>query len=110
MKENPKIQEEDGILLLERTKKKVKKPGKYAVILLNDDYTPRDFVVWILQTVFHKSNSESNRIMMEAHTSGKAYCGVFSLDLAKTMVKEVRNLADENDYPLECRIEATQEE
>ncbi|MCG9875008.1 MAG: ATP-dependent Clp protease adaptor ClpS [Leptospiraceae bacterium] len=110
MTEKPIQREEDGVLILERTKKKPKKPGKYAVVILNDDYTPRDFVVWILQTVFHKSHGDANRIMLEAHTTGKAMCGVFPLDLAKTMVTEVRNFADQYEYPLECRIEATQEE
>jgi ATP-dependent Clp protease adaptor protein ClpS len=102
---------DDSTVLLDRTKKKtiLKKPGKYAVVLLNDDYTPRDFVVWILQSVFRKSMPDAERIMVEAHTKGKSIIGIYSLDIAKTYVAEVRDLADINDFPLECRVEATKE-
>lgn len=98
---------DSGVDLLTRTSKKskLKKPGKYVVVLLNDDYTPRDFVVWILQTVFRKTMSESEKIMLEAHTQGKSIIGTYSLDIAKTYVAEVRHLADQNEFPLECRVE-----
>ncbi len=95
-----------------RTKKKLdlKKPGMYCVVLLNDDYTPRDFVVWVLQVVFHKGQSESERIMLEAHTRGRSIVGTYPLDIAKTYVAEVRRLADQNQFPLECRVEKAMQE
>lgn len=105
-------QSDSGVDLLVRTKKKtvLKKPGKYVVVLINDDYTPMEFVVWILQTIFHKNMEEAGAIMLEAHTNGKAVIGTYSLDVAKTYVKEVRHLADQNDYPLEVRVEKAMEE
>ncbi|WCL50959.1 ATP-dependent Clp protease adaptor ClpS [Leptospira sp. GIMC2001] len=105
-----KPREDGSVLLKERTKLQPKKPGKYAVVILNDDYTPRDFVVWLLQTVFAKSLEKANQIMMEAHTTGKALCGIYTKDIANTMVLQVRNLADQYEFPLECRIEAVKEE
>lgn len=91
--------------LLTKEKNKLKRPSKYIVVLLNDDYTPRDFVVWVLQVVFHHNHWESERIMLEAHTTGKAICGVFSHDVAKTKQAEVHELAAEYEHPLQCVLE-----
>jgi ATP-dependent Clp protease adaptor protein ClpS len=102
--------DESGIITLEREKVKIKRPGKYAVVLMNDDYTPMEFVVWILRSVFHKTQAESEKIMLRAHVEGKAICGIYTLDLAKTYVSEVRALAEQYEHPLECRIEAVAEE
>lgn len=109
---NETINSGNDTILLTRTDKKakLKKPGRYAVVLLNDDYTPRDFVVWILQTVFHKPMEAAEKIMVEAHTKGKSIIGIYSLDIARTYVSEVRELADRNEFPLECRVEAVKGE
>ena len=83
----------------------VKKPDLYMIILLNDDYTPRDFVVWVLMTVFYKNEAESNRIMMEAHVKGRSVVGNYPHDVAKTKIMQVENLAEKYEHPLKCIIE-----
>ncbi len=83
----------------------VKKPDLYMIILLNDDYTPRDFVVWLLMTVFYLNENESNRIMLEAHTKGKSIIGTFSYDIAKTKLLQVENLCEKYEHPLKCILE-----
>ncbi|MBI2340237.1 MAG: ATP-dependent Clp protease adapter ClpS [Deltaproteobacteria bacterium] len=85
---------------------RVKKPRMYAVILLNDDYTPMDFVVWLIQTVFHKQIDEATRLMMDVHLKGKGVCGVFTCDVARTKVTVVKELAKKHEHPLECIMEA----
>ncbi len=87
-------------------RRKTKKPEMYRVVLINDDYTPMEFVVWVLQVVFHKSEQESARLMLEVHNSGKGVCGVFTLDVARTKAYQVENLARKHEHPLECRLEA----
>lgn len=84
---------------------RVKKPDMYKVVLLNDDYTPRDFVVWVLITVFFKNQQDSNRIMLEAHTKGKSIIGSYSYDIAKTKIMQVENLAKKYEHPLKCILE-----
>lgn len=83
----------------------VKKPDLYRIVLLNDDYTPRDFVVWILMVVFYKGKNESRRIMLEAHTKGKSVIGVYSYDIARTKVMQVESLAEKHEHPLKCILE-----
>lgn len=80
-------------------------PPLYNVVLLNDDYTPMDFVVFILESVFHKSSSESEKIMLAVHHHGSAVCGVYSYEVAETKMMEVVSLAREKEYPLQCIIE-----
>ena len=84
---------------------RVKKPDMYRIILLNDDYTPREFVVWILVKVFYKNISESKRIMMEAHTKGRSIVGVYTYDVAKTKLGQVEALAEKYEHPLKCILE-----
>lgn len=104
--EDRKIRPEDidGSLLTEE-KFKVKKPDMYRVVLLNDDYTPRDFVVWILVRVFYKNREESTRIMLEAHTTGKSSIGVYTYDEATTKIAQVDKIAKEYEHPLQCILE-----
>ncbi len=83
----------------------VKKPDMYKVVLLNDDYTPRDFVVWVLTTVFFKNQQESTRIMLEAHTKGKSVIASYTYDIAKTKLVQVENLAEKYEHPLKCILE-----
>jgi len=82
-----------------------KKPDMYRIILLNDNYTPRDFVVWVIMKIFYKTQEESSRIMLEAHTKGKSTIGVYTYDIAKSKVTQVDNLAQRYEHPLKCTLE-----
>ena len=94
----------EGNLLTEE-KQKLRKPDMYRVVLLNDDYTPRDFVVWVLVRVFYKGREESTRIMLEAHTSGQSTIGVYTYDVATTKIAQVDKLAKQYEHPLQCILE-----
>jgi ATP-dependent Clp protease adaptor protein ClpS len=96
--------ETDG-QILERTSQQTKKPELYKVFLLNDDYTTMDFVVEILETVFHKQPAEAFRIMMMVHTQGKGLCGVYPHEVAETKVDAVVERARENGFPLRAAME-----
>lgn len=84
---------------------KVKPPRMYQVFLLNDDYTPMDFVIWVLQSVFHKDLAEATRLMLDVHRKGQGLCGVFTYDIARTKVYQVKRLAKKEGHPLECLME-----
>ena len=86
-------------------KQKTKLPSIYKVIILNDDYTPMEFVVYTIQNVFKKSHDEATRIMLKIHTEGQGVCGMFPLEIAETKMKQVLNLAKEQQHPLQCIIE-----
>lgn len=98
------IEDLEGELLTEEITK-LKRPDMYRIVLLNDDYTPREFVVWVLIKVFHKSEEEGTRIMLEAHTRGKSIVGVYTYDIARTKVMQVDNLAKQHEHPLKCDME-----
>ena len=83
----------------------VRKPSLFQVVLLNDDFTPMDFVVQILQAIFHKSNSEATEIMLTIHNSGQGICGVYSYEVAEAKVLQVSDMAAKQEYPLQCKIE-----
>ncbi|HJD44114.1 MAG TPA: ATP-dependent Clp protease adapter ClpS [Candidatus Paenalcaligenes intestinipullorum] len=80
-------------------------PSKYKVILLNDDYTPMEFVVAILQRVFHKSIVEAERIMLKVHHEGQGVCGLYTHDVAATKVEQVLRFAVAHEHPLQCIME-----
>ncbi len=88
-----------------RTGQEVKSPALYRVLLLNDDYTTMDFVVRILEVVFHKSPPEATRIMLSVHKKGMGVCGVYTRDIAETKVSAVHGLARGKGYPLKCIME-----
>jgi ATP-dependent Clp protease adaptor protein ClpS len=98
------IEDLEGELLTEEITK-LKRPDMYRIVLLNDDYTPREFVVWILAKVFHKNEEEGTRIMLDAHTKGKSIIGVYTYDIARTKVMQVDNLAKQHQHPLKCDME-----
>ncbi len=79
---------------------KTKKPPMFDVVLLNDDFTPMDFVVYVLKEIFNLTDKEANVIMLKVHNEGEATCGTFPKDLAETKSYEVNNLAKINDHPL----------
>ncbi len=98
------IEDLEGELLTEEVTK-LKRPDMYRIVLLNDDYTPREFVVWVLIKVFYKGEQEGTRIMLEAHTKGKSIIGVYTYDIARTKVMQVDNLAKQHEHPLKCDME-----
>ncbi len=97
--------DDDDTLLLERTRPKLHEPPMYKVILLNDDYTPMEFVVHILETIFGHDREKATQIMLHVHTRGKGVCGTYTRDVAETKVVQVNNYARENDHPLLCDME-----
>jgi len=89
-----------------RVEEDLEEPPMYRVLLHNDDYTTMEFVVEILQLVFHKSPSEATRIMLLVHKSGVGMCGVFTAEIAETKVELVHHLAKKHGFPLQCSMEA----
>jgi ATP-dependent Clp protease adaptor protein ClpS len=88
-----------------KTRPKTKRPSLYRVLLLNDDYTPMEFVVLVLQDVFNKSREEAMRIMLHVHNQGVGMCGVFPFEVAETKVTRVMDTARKNQHPLQCVME-----
>lgn len=94
---------------LKERKPKLERPKRYLVIMLNDDYTPMEFVVQILIHVFGMDSQRAERIMLDVHTRGQAVCGVYSRDVAETKCSQVIDMAREMEYPLMCRVEPAME-
>ncbi len=94
-------------LVLDKAGLKVKPPEMYNVILLNDHYTPMDFVVDVLRKVFHKNPVEATKIMFEVHRRGKGLAGVYIYDIAATKIQQVDQMAKLEEYPLKCTLEKT---
>ena len=82
-----------------------KKPSPYKAILLNDDYTPMEFVVEILKTIFHKPHAEATRIMLHVHQNGMGVAGIYPFEVAETKVRTVEEVARQSEYPLKCVME-----
>ena len=95
----------DDELSVEAAKPEVRQPPLYRVVLLNDDYTPMEFVVEVLQTFFRMDREQATQVMLHVHTRGKGVCGVFSRDIAETKVDQVNDYAREHDHPLMCTME-----
>ncbi len=95
---------EDSGLLLE-ARPKTKKPAMYKVLLLNDDYTPMEFVVHVVEKFFAKNRAEATDIMMHVHRRGVGLCGVFTYEIAETKVAQVMDFARANEQPLQCTME-----
>jgi ATP-dependent Clp protease adaptor protein ClpS len=94
-----------GIGTITKTEPKTKKPNLYKVLLLNDDYTPQEFVVWLLEAVFNKNREDATRIMLHVHQNGVGICGVYTFEVAETKVAQVLELARRNEHPLQCTME-----
>ena len=92
-------------LVVESAKPKTKQPPLYKVLLLNDDYTPMEFVVFILESFFTMDRQKATQIMLTVHTEGKAVCGVFPRDIAETKATQIEQCAVENEHPLKCEVE-----
>ena len=96
---------DDGDLAVQTAKPKLKRPPLYKVMLMNDDFTPMDFVVEILTDYFNMTEEKATQIMLEVHTKGMGICGVYSKDVADTKVTIVNDYARENHHPLMCAME-----
>ena len=101
MADDPKTEGE----VLERTKTHVTHPPMWRVVLLNDDYTPMEFVVQLLESIFDKSPAEAYRVMMQVHVDGRGVCGVYPFDVAETHVAATEDLAQSAGYPLKAVME-----
>lgn len=91
--------------VLEARKSRLKPPSMYKVILLNDDFTPMEFVVIVLQRFFSKSREQATQIMLKVHNEGRGLCGVYPRDIAATRVEQVVAFANEHQHPLQCVME-----
>jgi len=107
MSERPTdIEQYDGVdLAVEEAQPKVKPPPLYRVVLVNDDFTPMEFVVDILESVFGMERTRATQVMLEVHTKGKGICGVFNYEIAETKVAQVMSIANQHQHPLLCAME-----
>ena len=105
MAKQPSRREDSDTQVITRSKPQTKKPTPYKVLLLNDDYTPMEFVVYVLENVFNKGSDDAYTIMMHVHTKGVGVCGVYTFEVAETKMTQVMDLAKENGHPLQCTIE-----
>ena len=94
---------EQGVAVKSRSK--TKKPSMYRVLMLNDDYTPMEFVIHVLESFFNKSHDEATQVMLHVHQKGVGVCGVYTYEIAETKVNQTMDLAQQNQHPLQCTIE-----
>ena len=104
MSDQKQIQRTGGVAV-DEVKPTLKKPMLYRVILVNDDYTPMEFVVLVLQRFFRKGREEAVQIMLNVHTRGSGICGVFTAEIAETKVRQVLSFSRDNKHPLQCTME-----
>ncbi|MEI6441124.1 MAG: ATP-dependent Clp protease adapter ClpS [Alphaproteobacteria bacterium] len=95
----------DRTTVITKTKTKTQKPSLYRVLILNDDYTPMEFVVYVLEQYFHKSREEATEIMLHVHQHGVGVCGVYTYEVAETKVAQVIETARRHQHPLQCTME-----
>ena len=98
------LQYTDG-LVVQEVKPQLKRPQLYKVILLNDDYTPMEFVIVVLERFFHKNREEATRIMLHVHQKGIGVCGLYTREVAETKVRQVMMFSADNQHPLQCTME-----
>ncbi|MBA17204.1 MAG: ATP-dependent Clp protease adapter ClpS [Sphingomonas sp.] len=96
---------DNSVGIATRTRTRTKKPTPYRVLMLNDDYTPMEFVVLVLQRFFRMDMEEATRVMLHVHQRGVGVCGVFSYEVAETKVAQVIEFARQNQHPLQCTME-----
>ncbi len=104
MSDSDKTRYDDG-LAVQEARPKTKRPPLYKVVLLNDDYTPMDFVVEVLERFFGMGREKATQVMLHVHTRGKGVCGVFARDIAETKVVQVNDYSRQNHHPLMCSME-----
>lgn len=107
MSENdkPSGANEPGDAVAVKPRPKTRKPTMYKVLMLNDDYTPMEFVVYVLERFFYKNREQATQIMLNVHRRGVGVCGVYTYEVAETKVTQVMDLARQNQHPLQCTIE-----
>ena len=106
MSDNDRIgrdERQTGVVV--KSKPKTKKPSMYKVLLLNDDYTPMEFVVHVLERFFNKTREEATRVMLHVHQKGVGICGVYTFEVAETKVTQVMDFARKHQHPLQCVME-----
>jgi len=103
--EEPGQPDRHGDLAVEEARPKLRRPPLYKVLMLNDDYTPMDFVVEVLERFFAMDREQATRTMLTVHTEGRAVCGVYPRDIAETRAAQVVDYARENQHPLMCQVE-----
>lgn len=108
--DDPAERDSDGGLAVMETRPKLRRPSLYKVIMLNDDYTPMEFVVEILERFFAMSREKATNTMLAVHYQGRAVCGVYTRDVAETKAAQVNHYARENEHPLMCEVEAVEDE
>ena len=104
MSDEPNHHQDTGVALQE-AEPKLKKPPMYKVVMLNDDYTPMEFVVYVLEKFFSLNRPTATRVMLEVHTQGKGVCGIFTHEIAETKVTQVNSYARDHEHPLLCTLE-----
>ena len=103
-------QADEGGLAVAPAKPKLKRPPLYRVVLLNDDYTPMEFVVEVLEHFFSMNREKATQVMLAVHTQGKGVCGIYPRDIAETKAEQVNQAARDNGHPLLCEVEPSQDE
>lgn len=103
---NDQLNEESGTRALVRPQDKTKTPSFYKVLILNDDFTPREYVVHVLQKFFKKSEQEATHLMLQVHHKGQGVAGVFTCEIAETKAYQVNEYSKKHKYPLKCVVEA----
>ena len=98
-------EEDTNVITRTRPEEKVKRPRLYRVLMHNDDYTTRDFVIWVLQTIFRKSEADAVRIMLHVHQTGIGVAGLYTREVAETKVTKTERMAREHEYPLRLTME-----
>ena len=104
--EKPQVDDNDSHdLAVAEARPRLKKPSLFNVVLINDDYTPMEFVVEVLESVFGMARNNATRVMLEVHTKGKGLCGVYTYEIAETKVAQVTTIAQQQQHPLLCTME-----
>ena len=110
MAATPGQNENEGDIALAPAKPKLKRPPLYKVVLLNDDYTPMEFVIEVLEHFFTMPREKATQVMLAVHTQGKGVCGIYTRDVAETKAELVNQAARDNGHPLLCEVEPSQDE
>ncbi len=98
----------EGGIAIQESKPELKRPPLFKVVLINDDYTPMEFVVEVLEMFFRMNREQATHVMLTVHTQGKGVCGIFTRDVAETKAAQVNQYSRENEHPLLCEIEASE--
>ena len=105
MAKSPIKRDDSDTNVITKSRTKTQKPSMYKVLLLNDDYTPMEFVVHVLEAFFNKTGEDAYRIMLHVHQKGVGVCGVYTYEVAETKVTQVMDYARQNNHPLQCTLE-----